>query len=182
MRLRFIRAVHEFHITVYLIDVRSECNVILTIILWQDLRVPYQPTVQIINVLRNQKRFYSCSLIAIRGTYLTELLKLSNCYMTFIWLLVPCQLYEVIVPLPDCHRVPIKKSSCTDLRWISLASIISLGLLPEAILSSEGWDAASRTDPSACHNRHLSAPFQKLGSLRSCFLLWIILIDITQIS
>ena len=96
--------------------------------------------------------------------------------MTFIWLLVSCQLYEVMVPLPDCHRVSIEELSRTDLFRVSLASIVSLGLLPEAILAPERGDAASRTNPSACHNRHLFASDQKLGSLFSCLLLWIILI------
>ena len=123
---------------------------------------------KVINVLRHQHR--------IHFTFLqTVLLKLGNRHVARIDMLVLSKFDEIIVPLPNSHRIVVEEGAGEDLGRVSLSSI-PLGLSPVAIVASEGGNAAGCTDTRPCQDSDVFAPNELLSSPRRCLLLWLMLV------
>ena len=107
---------------------------------------------KVVNVLGNEQAIHAFLLV-------TVLLELGDGFVTIVHCLIGCKLDEVVVPLPDSHRVLVEVLTRADLHRISLRAVNFCTALPEAIVAAEGRNTARCTDASSSHDRDLFAPY-----------------------
>ena len=95
--------------------------------------------------------------------------------MTGIDFFASCKFDEVIVPLPVGHGVLVEENTSTYFCRVIFVQI-SFGLLPEAILASESWNAACCADSSTSHDGDIFAAIENFGGLLRCKLFWLVFV------
>ena len=123
---------------------------------------------QIVNILSHKHRLHVLLLQ-------TEFLELCDRTVTVVDMFVLCKLDEIVVPLPDCHWIPLKEVSRENFFGIRLTEIL-LCFFPEAVVAPECWNSACRAYSSSCEHHNTLTSDHELGCLLSCLDLWLILV------
>ena len=93
------------------------------------------------------------------GLLLAVLLELGDRTVPIVDIFIGSKLDEVVMPLPDSHRICVKVDASQDLHWVRLCTINLCSTFPETIVASESWDTTCSTDSCTSHNRDLLAPY-----------------------